>query len=386
MTSDLSNKEKMFTPVPGNSRLKVLYILNRGRYARLKGEEEFPVDHFFGYFGLKKLGCHVDLLEHEDLVGIPSLNGLLARLWWPFILWAAAADLAAAFRVIRSGKLRVLNQYDVVIVLGVTTMLALGVLKRLGILRPRVYALVMGVFKADEPKIRHRLYRWLLRPISLWAVSKSELPILINYMGEGADVTYFPWGVDTQFWSPGNNPSSAEGGWVLSIGNDLARDYDTLVAAWKPEYPTLKIVTRLPVSNTKENVELINGHWNDVIFSDLEIRQLFREALFCIIPLKQTVQPSGQSASLQAMGCGKAVIVTKVAGLWDPDNLIDGENCVFVSPGDVDSVQNAVEGLLANPNKRAAIEKEAHRTVERVFNNEKMVQHVASTLGVACQE
>ena len=36
-----------------------------------------------------------------------------------------------------------------------------------------------------------------------------------------------------------------------------------------------------------------------------------------IIPLKNSIQPSGQSVALQSMACGTPVVITETFGFWD---------------------------------------------------------------------
>ena len=52
----------------------------------------------------------------------------------------------------------------------------------------------------------------------------------------------------------------------------------------------------------------------------MKIRELYQDA-FAIIPLKDVFQPSGYSVTLQAMACGKPVVLTKTKGLWAPKYL-----------------------------------------------------------------
>ena len=52
------------------------------------------------------------------------------------------------------------------------------------------------------------------------------------------------------------------------------------------------------------------------IISQMKIRELYQDAFAIIIPLKDVFQPSGYSVTLQAMACGKPVVLTKTKGLW----------------------------------------------------------------------
>ena len=55
----------------------------------------------------------------------------------------------------------------------------------------------------------------------------------------------------------------------------------------------------------------------------------YQKAFLTIIPLKNSLQPSGQSVSLQSIACGTPVLITKTEGFWDNKGFIDSENIHF---------------------------------------------------------
>ena len=54
---------------------------------------------------------------------------------------------------------------------------------------------------------------------------------------------------------------------------------------------------------------------------DLELRNIYQNAKLTIIPLKDSLQPSGQSVALQSIACGTPVIITHTSGFWDKKTL-----------------------------------------------------------------
>jgi len=140
---------------------------------------------------------------------------------------------------------------------------------------------------------------------------------------------------------------------VLSIGSDPGRDYDTLLRAWaQADIPaTLRIVTRreLEPSLLCESVRVSSNH------SQRELRELFRGARFVVLSLFDIDQPSGQSAALQAMACGKAVVISRTRGLWEPENMRDGSTCRLFEPGDVAGLAAAMRELWRSPESAARI-------------------------------
>jgi len=155
----------------------------------------------------------------------------------------------------------------------------------------------------------------------------------------------FPFGVDTDFWCPGDEPP-ADRPFVLAVGSDPSRDYATLVAA--PVRAAVRILTRLPVplAGDRRNVEVIGGDYFSGPVDDLALRRLYRQAAVVVLPLRDVFQPTGQSVCLQAMACGAPVVLSRIRGLWAPDLYVDGEHVLLVPPADPAALGEAVNRLL----------------------------------------
>ena len=108
-----------------------------------------------------------------------------------------------------------------------------------------------------------------------------------------------------------------------------------LLAAAPGAHPTW-IVTRRKV-NVPEGANHVRIATGDFFgsdsMSDQQVRDVYNKACAIVVPLKDVWQPSGYSVTLQAMSCGRPVILTKTRGLWSPNMLVDGENCLLVPPG-----------------------------------------------------
>ena len=218
-------------------------------------------------------------------------------------------------------------------------------------------------------------YRWILRGTRILSISRGEQEFLSHALGASVPVDYLPFGVDERFWQPGGQ---GDDGYVLSIGNDPSRDYGTLVAAWQPEDPPLRIVTSLPVPGAPANVEIIRGDWRTQILSDEEIRHLYQRARFVVLPIRETLQPSGQSACLQAMACGKAVVFSDIQGLWDRQLMVHGDTLLLTRPGDPTDLRRAIDSLLASPVLVKRLGQNARRVVGEHLNVTMMAAQLAA--------
>lgn len=175
----------------------------------------------------------------------------------------------------------------------------------------------------------------------------------------------FRFGIDTDFWHPAGPEEPVAG--VLAVGSDPKRDYDTLVRA--PISAPVRLLTRLPVAipEGRSNIELIQGSYHAAAVTDDDLRGLYQAAAVVAVPLRDVNQPTGYSVTLQAMACGRPVVLSRIRGLWDPEVFRSGENCMLVEPGDPQAFGAAVERLLADPQLRRRMGEDARRTAERHF-------------------
>jgi glycosyltransferase involved in cell wall biosynthesis len=134
------------------------------------------------------------------------------------------------------------------------------------------------------------------------------------------------------------------------------------------------IVTRqkVKVPNGAHHVRIAAGDFFGAeSMSDEELRRLYNQACAVVVPLKDVWQPSGYSVTLQAMSCGRPVILTKTRGLWAPDLLHDGGNCLLVPPGDAAALGAAVGRLRSDPVLAARLGRAARATVLAHFGLER---------------
>lgn len=344
----------------------VAFLFKRGRRERLESAEEFPSEFFYGYVQLAEVGTPVTFLDEDDLDVVGPIN-LVWRLLSALSHTVAGVHLWAVWKLARRANRDRLNSFGVLVATTNTFGLSLALLKRLGLLGPCVVFIAMGVGDLVTHPVRRWAINWLLGPVQTVVISRGEAEYLNKRLGRDAQVAYMPFGVDDRFWTPGPAAPAKSRPYVLSIGNDRHRDYATLIAAWRPEFPALKIVTSQILASTA-NIEVISGDWRQQLLSDSQVRQLFREAMFVILPIRETVQPSGQSACLQAMACAKTVVISDIQGLWDRALMRHGETCVLVPPGSAEQMSSSIEHLLANPAMQARIGSAANQVVEDFLN------------------
>lgn len=346
---------------------EILYLVKSGRKGRLGADS--PKEFLYGFTELKEAGCNVRLVEDTEL-GLDrrmSKLELLGNQLFLVLCGIPGWSLAKLWH-----QRRKLSGTDLVFVSTNTFGLCLGVLRRFGLLQARVIFIAIGLVENKTPAHWLSAYRWALRDVYLLALAKQDAENLGAALGRKVD--YLPFGVDSDFWqaTPQHN-----GNYVLSIGNDRHRDYQTLLRAWRPDFPLLRIVTRLAVSTSAANIEIIYGDWHQQSLSDAEVRTLMQQASFVVLSISNTTQPSGQSAALQAMACAKAVVITNFPGMWNRELMRDGETCVYAgAPGAAEDLAAAVAQLCSDPLRTAAIGAAARGVVEAELNTRRMAERL----------
>jgi glycosyltransferase involved in cell wall biosynthesis len=121
-----------------------------------------------------------------------------------------------------------------------------------------------------------------------------------------------------------------------------------------------------------------------------ELRSMYAQAKFVIVPLRRTTQyGAGCTAVLEAMAMGRAVIASRHPGM--PDYVRDGETGILVDPGDVQELRQAMRYLLDHPEEADRMGTRGRQAVEEEFNLDiwlrKMVAVVQEVLGESiCEE
>jgi glycosyltransferase involved in cell wall biosynthesis len=140
------------------------------------------------------------------------------------------------------------------------------------------------------------------------------------------------------------------------------------------------VITSLlsPTEPYPENIQVHYGNWAQAQFSDGDIHSLFQRCKYVITPLVESTRPNGQSATLQAMSCGKAVILTRTEGLWDRENMKHLENCYLVSPRDSQELGSAISYFESNPDEVERIGRNARETVLKFYTTARFAKRLES--------
>ena len=325
-------------------KIAYLYLPHRIERLPLVSSGKCPTEFFYGAIELRQMGHHVGLFE---VIEKPrrSMTKYIAEkfLSMKYLPPKVHVGMLDAVGLL----LPKLGGYEVLVGTTSDISLSLGIWRRLGKLPKEILGIQCGLLNYGQNAIRNMLTGVVLKQIHSQIFGYGELNgILQTYRADPRRVEVNLFGVDERFWSPAKIKYSEE--YVLSLGSDARRDFDTLVRAARrhPQTRFLIITKRTLKAAPPENVQVIRSSWGSREIDDLALRRLYRRAACVVVPLRPTIQPSGQSVALQAMACEKPVILTRTAGLWENRNLKDGENIRFVPPGDHRTLSEALSEIL----------------------------------------
>jgi glycosyltransferase involved in cell wall biosynthesis len=211
----------------------------------------------------------------------------------------------------------------------------------------------------------------------VWALSSAQLPVLRDTFGvPERRLVHLRFGIDAEFFHPDDHTPPVPG-LVVGAGNDQHRDHPTLVAAMaqvqqKVGHARLELATRHPVEIPPELGVRYPSR------SHREMCDLYRRGQVVAMALRRNLHVSGVTVALEAMACGRPVVVTDTPGIRD--YVTDGETGLLVAPDDPSALATSVAELLLDPARAAALGAAGRRAVEARFTTETMARQLAEEL------
>lgn len=234
--------------------------------------------------------------------------------------------------------------------------------------------------------VYHLFARFALRRIDrVICRTTAHLQYLNSVVGVPMDSLCFaPESTDPTFYSPETASESLPPTvappvpFIVSAGLEM-RDYATLVEAVRGQPVHLVIGAGSPWSHFRfDATREMPPNVNVSSFSPVQMRDLYRSAAFVVVPVKPTLRACGMNVVLEAWAMGKAVVATRTAGLLDYAN--DGEDVLFVRPGDVEDMRAKISHLLRHPEAAQRLGENGRRTVQTECNLDSYVALVEEAL------
>lgn len=182
---------------------------------------------------------------------------------------------------------------------------------------------------------------------------------------------------DQQFFRPDGRATEPD---LICAAGQLLRDYDSLVTAARRLPVRVQIAAGSPwIERPLEPHGPLpeNVTWGKL--NRYQLRDLYARSALAVVPIHQNPYQTGIATILEMMAMGKCVIATKTDG--QTDTIVDGVTGVYVPPGDVGALGDAIERMLADPAEAQRIGQAARRFVEEHAGLDVFVERVAAAVG-----
>lgn len=352
--------------VVDRDNVDIVFVFRGDRRTLLKEVEQgsAPNEFLYGMPFVRAPGWRTDFVEDPR-----PFETLPERLLRPFQVWFGRRYTIGFNLHAYLKNAQRLRRADVIVTTADSYGLPVLWQRSRGTLRARIVYISQGLYPIARRAARHPFDRWVMRRIGGWLGHADSVVVFGEGDAEALRSSFGPWlprdvdvihfGIDEGFWRPAAEPRT---GPILSVGSDPLRDYRTLMVA--ADDRPLRIVTRLPVPEAvgRANV-LVDGNVNWI-----QLRALYHQASFVVVPVQNEPRNSGHSATLQAMSCGKAVILSDTPGLWDRSRMRHRETCYLVPPNDSGALRLAIDDLTRNPELADRIGASARALIEREWS------------------
>jgi glycosyltransferase involved in cell wall biosynthesis len=191
-------------------------------------------------------------------------------------------------------------------------------------------------------------------------------------------VSVVPYGVDQEFWRPLPVP---EDDYICTAGRE-GRDYTTFLSAVGRTDIRVVAAAASAWSNSVgvNRADPVPTNVSFGKFNYVDLRELYARSRFVVVPLIDLDFQAGITTILEAMACGKAVIVSRTRGQADAGVVQHGVNGLFVTPGNADELTNAINYLWNHPDEARRLGEAGRRAVTDRFNLDAFAGDVATTI------
>jgi glycosyltransferase involved in cell wall biosynthesis len=193
-------------------------------------------------------------------------------------------------------------------------------------------------------------------------------------------VLWTPFMVDHEFFAPKRvKPISSARRQICAVGLER-RDYETLLRAVEGLDVHVVIAAASPWAKRAEGVATRTIPANVTVqkFTQYELRQLYADSSFMVMPLENVKFQAGVTAILECLAMGKAVICSRVPG--QTDVVSEGDNGRYVPPGDPVILRTEIERLLSQPEEAGRLGANGRKLVEGEMSLDLYVERLTGFL------
>jgi len=369
----------------------IVYVFGFGRKNRLNNKEKTAKEFFYGWHYIKNKFENSVIIEmkHPDDNNflfqniLNYLDKVLRKLTRLPIYTKDIVNLKN-FRLLKDCQ-KILFTTDLLII----SFLPLLLISKM-FSKKEVYVIVMGLFGRESENKTINFFQNLYIKL---VVSQTDRFIFLGKPEKNNAVekfpnmhkkfTFLPFSIDYDFWNNFDDISNEERDGILFIGNDGKREYDKVfeIAKMLPDINFTFISSNINASELK-NIKVVKGNWNNNYLSDEQIRDYYLSSKITFLPIKNSLQPSGQSVTLQSLACGTPVIISHTDGFWDESFFQNNKNIIFNYEESVDSWISLINKTYYNDDLIKEISKNGKATIKKQYNLDMFHKNLEEIIGI----
>tara|TARA_B000000532_G_C18877109_1_gene411224 strand:- start:5845 stop:6957 length:1113 start_codon:yes stop_codon:yes gene_type:complete len=321
---------------------KILFFYQAGRIEKINNNTPYAKEMFYGYHYFESKGYDTEIIEFDKskkflnkyyfLIFEKRLRNILKLpIYWSFL------TNKKNIKKIFDSDYAIFSNNRV----GFASLINITISKIIR-KKPSTLCFVMGLFsrtpkfKILQPVQKFLLNYFLKNMDNLIFLSESEQKHAANlFKKHSKKMHVLPFAVDLQIWKVSKSIEKKKK--ILFVGNDGFRDFEFAKNLANSMYDKefVFVTNQLNQLDLKDNSVLHKGSWSKNSLTDLELANLYNEAFLTIVPLVNSLQPSGQSVSLQSIACGTPVIITDTDGFWDKKNFENENNIILANQNSI---------------------------------------------------
>ncbi len=266
------------------------------------------------------------------------------------------------------------GRYDAVFSNGENVSMPLAALFRTAHGRP-AHVLIGHRLSAPKKRALLRSLHGQMDHILVYSTAQRRYAVERLGMAEGK-VIHIPFHADHRFFRPLGTPQRHT---ICSAGLEW-RDYPTLLQAVDGLDMQVRLAAASPWSKHRNSAKGRKLPTNVTArrYEYLELRSLYAESAFVVVPLYDTDFQAGVTTMLEAMAMGRAVIATRTIG--QSDVIEEGVNGLYVPPGDPCALRAAIERLAAEPREAQRLGAAGRTCIEQDMTLDHWVRRVAEAV------
>ncbi|HAB65666.1 MAG TPA: hypothetical protein DCE49_16095 [Pseudomonas sp.] len=290
---------------------------------------------------------------------------------FPWNPLARRGTLLAGLDLLRALKVLLLDRKaDVIVSVFESNVFFILLLRRLFNFKPRI---VLWEVSGRGWRIRDRILDYVVPRVDqvLVLTERQRREVESRYaLRNPAQVLGFS--IEDQFFR--SRPPAVDQRYVLAVGDDVSRDYPTLVEACRIAGLPLKLRSnmRSAVPADASQVSLVGR------LSYQQLRELYEGATIVVVPLKAVDYPGGITAIFEAMAMSKPLVLSRTA--MTADFISDGAEGIFVEPTDPAALAASLSALWNDAPRCAALGSAARRRLERDYAYDHYIERFAGML------